>query len=98
MRSEDFAILAHDNLNKAFGFTTGNSFTVSYPGETLDLCLGIFLFSLRLGQAHKGHFWEGIDGVSDDIIIHDRVVTHGIIGGNLAFCLSNVSKASAMKH
>src|SRR5438552_17279721 len=48
VRTENFIVLANNNLGESIGFTYSDSFAVSCPGKALDTSFRIFLFSLRL--------------------------------------------------
>src|SRR6266536_242015 len=87
MRAQYFVVFANDDFGEAVCFAAGDGFAVSGPGETLDVCLGIFLPGFSFCQSDKGDFGEGIDGVWYYTIVHDCRVADGIDAGEVCLHL-----------
>ena len=85
MGTQDLSIFAHDDLDKAFRFSDGDSLADGGPRETLDSHLWILLASGGLCQTDRGDLGEGLKRIGDDIVVHGDFMSGCVIGCYLAF-------------
>src|SRR5947209_8891249 len=94
--AEYFTVFTDDYFGESVGLIHRNRLTISRPGEAIDTRLRVFFFGLCLSQSDKGDFREGVDGVWHNVVVHDRLVSSSVVGGNLAFGRSDMGQPSAM--